>query len=252
MPAPIRQPRAPWLHGAGRVALAVVAHPDDESFGLGGVLRALHARRWETAVLCFTHGEASTLGVGAGGDLGALRARELAAAANTLGVRHVTLLDHPDGLLRAVPLDDLVGSVSRMAEAARADTLVVFDEGGITGHPDHQRATEAGCAAAAMLGLDVLAWAVPSAVAAALNAEFGTAFIGRRPHELDATITVDRARQRAAIMQHASQATDNAVLWRRLELLGDKEALRFLIGRARQPAGERTFSTGIRQGLCRR
>ena len=39
--------------------LAVVAHPDDESFGLGAVLAALGANGAETRVLCFTHGEAT-------------------------------------------------------------------------------------------------------------------------------------------------------------------------------------------------
>ncbi len=42
--------------------LAVCAHPDDESFGLGAVLGALSDRGATTRVLCFTHGEASTLG----------------------------------------------------------------------------------------------------------------------------------------------------------------------------------------------
>ncbi|HLI74718.1 MAG TPA: PIG-L family deacetylase, partial [Acidimicrobiales bacterium] len=43
-------------------ALAVVAHPDDESFGLGAVLAALVRSGGDVRVLSFTHGEASTLG----------------------------------------------------------------------------------------------------------------------------------------------------------------------------------------------
>ena len=42
--------------------LAVCAHPDDESFALGALLHHLAAHGAETSVLCFTHGEASTLG----------------------------------------------------------------------------------------------------------------------------------------------------------------------------------------------
>lgn len=62
--------------------LAVCAHPDDESFGLGAALSAFVDSGCATAVLCLTHGEASTLGeaptLGAG--LGRTRATELAAA----------------------------------------------------------------------------------------------------------------------------------------------------------------------------
>ena len=46
----------PW-----RSVLAVVAHPDDESFGLGAVLAGFVDAGAAVAVLCFTHGESSTL-----------------------------------------------------------------------------------------------------------------------------------------------------------------------------------------------
>ena len=42
--------------------LAVCAHPDDESFGLGAALRGFADAGARTSVLCFTRGEASTLG----------------------------------------------------------------------------------------------------------------------------------------------------------------------------------------------
>lgn len=43
-------------------ALAVIAHPDDESFGLGALIDTVVRAGGHTAVLCFTRGEASTLG----------------------------------------------------------------------------------------------------------------------------------------------------------------------------------------------
>jgi LmbE family N-acetylglucosaminyl deacetylase len=45
----------PW-----RSVLAAVTHPDDESLGLGAILSAFADHGAELAVLCFTHGEAST------------------------------------------------------------------------------------------------------------------------------------------------------------------------------------------------
>ncbi|GAA1654666.1 hypothetical protein GCM10009733_060150 [Nonomuraea maheshkhaliensis] len=77
------------LDGAGR-ALAVVAHPDDESFGLGAVLSALTRRGTKAVVLCFTHGEASTLH-GVDGDPHRIRAAEPAAASTALGLAHTRI-----------------------------------------------------------------------------------------------------------------------------------------------------------------
>ncbi len=211
----------PW-----RSVLAVVAHPDDESFGLGAVLAAF-AEDAQVAVLCFTHGEASTVH-GVEGDLERLRAAELVAAGRVLGLESVTLLDHPDGALAASPSSVLSAAVVAAAERVGAEGLVTFDESGITGHPDHVAATAAALEAAVHLELPVLAWTVPVEVAERLNAELGAAFVGCPASALDLQVTVDRGRQRNAIACHRSQAVPGSVLWRRLELLGDTEHLRWL------------------------
>jgi LmbE family N-acetylglucosaminyl deacetylase len=210
-----------------RSVLVVCAHPDDESFGLGAALTTFGESGSSTAVLCFTHGEASTLGADSG-DLGRVRARELAEAASELGVAYVELLDYRDGHLAEESLDELTTPIRRAVEQAKIDLLLVFDEGGITGHPDHCRATEAGIAAARELELPVLAWALPERVTAVLNDEFSASFVGRRDEDLDYFVSVERTRQYLAIEQHVSQATDNPVLGRRLELQGYYEAFRWL------------------------
>ena len=207
-----------------RSLLAVCAHPDDESFGLGAALHAFAARGSRVSVLCFTHGEASTLGEPA--RLAELRTAELASAARLLGISSTELLDYRDGALREVPLDELSRAVRTAASEVGAELLVVFDEGGITGHPDHCRATEA--ALAAHPPLPVLAWAVPNQVAEALHAELGVRFVGRPDEEIDLVVPVDRELQRRAVACHASQSVGNPVVWRRLELHGDAEALRWL------------------------
>ena len=163
------------------------------------------------------------------------RARELHQAARLLGVGEVQLLDYPDSRLQNVPLDRLINEIDR--HLADADLLLAFDAGGISGHPDHRRVTEAALAAAARSGTPVLAWTIPESVAAALNAEFGTAFIGTPVNAIDIAIVVDRQRQRAAIRAHHSQSRDNPLLWRRLELLGAHEYLRWLhpVRRAQAP-----------------
>jgi N-acetylglucosamine malate deacetylase 2 len=215
---------------SARSVLAVCAHPDDESFGLGALLHRFVADGAAVAVLCLTRGEASSLGL-SDRTLSEVRSEELAAAAVTLGIAPVTLLDRPDGSLAQEPLAELAAEVTTMVEAVGADLVVVFDEGGITGHPDHRRATQA-----ALIGapaLPVLAWSLSRRVASTLNDEFGTAFVGRDDREIDLVVQVDRASQRAAIACHTSQSSDNPVLWRRLELSGDEESLRWL----RPPSG---------------
>ncbi len=102
----------------------------------------------------------------------------------------------------------------------------MFDEDGVSGHPDHVRATQAAIAACG--DLPVVAWTLPDDVAGRLNLEFGTAFCGRPAAALDVRMPVDRVAQRRAIDCHASQTSDNPVLWRRLELLGDSEWLHML------------------------
>ncbi|MBN1173530.1 MAG: PIG-L family deacetylase [Micromonosporaceae bacterium] len=235
-----RPPRAE-LSGITSV-LAVVAHPDDESFGLGGILAALADQGVPTGLVCFTRGEASTLagsthaespGTGSPqadrpGDPAVIREHELRRAAAVLGIEHVALHDYPDRALRGVDLAPLAGHVLTLVAERHPSHLLVFDQGGVTGHPDHVRSTQAALVAARQAGLPVLAWALPREVASRLNAEFDAEFLGRGPEELDQAVRVPRQRQEDAIACHHSQSADNPVLHRRLELLGDTEHLRLL------------------------
>ncbi|MBC7442059.1 MAG: PIG-L family deacetylase [Ramlibacter sp.] len=207
--------------------LVVVAHPDDESFGLGAILHAFSSAGAGVELLCFTRGEASTLH-GVPGDLAVVRKAELEAAAAALGVNRTTLRDYADGALGAVNADTLAAEVVSAIQAQRPDGLLVFDDSGVTGHPDHVAATAAALAAAEAMDLPLLGWTLPGGVALELNREFGAAFTGYPAGEIDLMIPVDRERQYAAIQAHASQAVPGSVLWRRLELLGDAECLRWL------------------------
>ena len=221
-PAMTSTPLPAWT-----AVLAVVAHPDDESFGLGAVLDVFTSRGASGTVLCLTHGEASTLH-GVAGDLHAVRQTELTRAAEILGVATTVLRDFPDGALADVAVEQLSAEVVRLAAVVQPDGLLVFDPSGVTGHPDHVTATVAALSAAEELGLPVLGWTLPEPVAAVLNGERGTSFVGHDPAAIDFVVHVDRTRQRRAIAAHASQALPTSVLWRRLELLGDTEHVRLL------------------------
>lgn len=230
-PTPIPSPTATGKPGGlppWRSVLVVVAHPDDESFGLGAVVESFVAQGASVDALCFTRGEASTLGAAA--DLATVRAKELDAAAAALGIRAVTLLDFPDGGLDRVAPDVLSERVAAAAEAAAADGVLVFDSNGVTGHRDHMAATAAAVRAAQPLGIGVLAWCLPAEVAERLDEEFGAGFQGRPEPEIDLTVPVTRTRQRVAVSCHPSQVVPGGPLWRRLELQGSFEHLRWLDG----------------------
>jgi LmbE family N-acetylglucosaminyl deacetylase len=118
--------------------------------------------------------------------------------------------------------------VTGLAARHGADGFLVFDDTGITGHHDHQAATAAAVSAARAAALAVLAWALPAAIVGRLAAETGAPFAGRPAGQVDICVRVDRARQRRAALLHASQISPAAVLWRRLQLQGDCEHLRWI------------------------
>jgi LmbE family N-acetylglucosaminyl deacetylase len=207
--------------------LVVVAHPDDESFGLGAIVDAFTHGGTRVDVVCLTAGEASTLG--AGDALRDVRRDELDAASRELGVTATVLHEHPDGALAAVSRGTLADAVLEQARSSRPEALLTFDDTGVTGHPDHAAATAAALLAADILDLPVLAWTLPHAVAEQLNDELGVAaFHGCSTEQIDLTVTVDRTHQIAASYAHHTQAVPTSPLWRRLELLGDVEHLRWL------------------------
>ena len=229
-----RQPEAESESRMGEVSvlpnwasvLAVVAHPDDESFGLGAVLDGFVRAGASVSVLCFTRGEASTLG--SGPELRQVRAKELSDAADHLGIASTVLLDYGDGVLADVARDILEAEIRRELNERPADGIVVFDPSGITGHPDHTAATLAAMAVASSASLPVLAWTLPQGVADSLNDEFNAGFVGHCAVDVDLVVKVDRDRQRSASLCHTSQAVPGSALWVRLDLLGDHEHLRWL------------------------
>jgi LmbE family N-acetylglucosaminyl deacetylase len=145
---------APRLH-------VVVAHPDDETFGCGGLL--LHARAvgFDTFVTCATRGEAGEDRDGRSGtELGEVRATELGLAADILGVSGVELLDFtdsgmagpaPDRSLIGADLGEVVAAVVESMRRVRPDAVLTLDAS--DGHRDHERIREATLLAAAEVGV---------------------------------------------------------------------------------------------------
>src|SRR6476469_4827304 len=95
--------------------LAVLAHPDDESFGLGGTLAKYAAEGVETYLVTATRGECGRFGaLGKSGnpvEVGRVREAELRAAAAVLGIREVSVLGYPDGAVDTVQADIAIRAI---------------------------------------------------------------------------------------------------------------------------------------------
>jgi LmbE family N-acetylglucosaminyl deacetylase len=135
-----------------KTILAVLAHPDDESFGLGGTL-ALYARKgFDTYYVCATRGEAGTVNaeyLNGFKDTAELRTNELMRAAKILGLKKVFFLDyrdsgmpgteenkHPDAQINH-SIDEVAGKVVKYIRELKPEVVITFDPIGGYKHPDH-------------------------------------------------------------------------------------------------------------------
>ena len=125
--------------------MAVLAHPDDESLGIGGTLAKYANEGVEVCLLTATRGDRGRYRDYRFGDpqhpgasaLGSIRERELRAAASVLGVRDVALLDYHDQELdRANPREAIAAIVEHLRRV-HPDVIITFGPDGAYGHPDH-------------------------------------------------------------------------------------------------------------------
>jgi LmbE family N-acetylglucosaminyl deacetylase len=125
--------------------MTVLAHPDDESLGMGGTLAKCAAEGVETYVLTATRGDRGRYrglpqndpGHPGREALARIREQELRNAAAVLGVKEVSLLDyHDQDLDRADPVE-VMGAIASHVRRVRPDVVVTFGPDGAYGHPDH-------------------------------------------------------------------------------------------------------------------
>jgi LmbE family N-acetylglucosaminyl deacetylase len=125
--------------------MAVLAHPDDESLGVGGTLAKYASEGVDVFLLTATRGDGGRYrghrpdderhpGAAA---LAAIRETELRAAASVLGVRQVSLLDYRDQHLDRANPREAVATVVGHLRRIHPDVVVTFGPDGAYGHPDH-------------------------------------------------------------------------------------------------------------------
>jgi len=121
--------------------LAVFAHPDDESMGMGAALAKYSAEGVGTYLVCATRGERGWFGPEEGnpglGALGQLREGELRRAVDALGMRAVHFLDYIDGDLDKADHSEAISKIVTHIRAIQPQVVVTFPPDGNYGHPDH-------------------------------------------------------------------------------------------------------------------
>ncbi len=120
--------------------LAVYAHPDDESFGVAGVMRKYRDEGVKTALVCATRGEAGEISdpaLATPETLGQVREGELRAAGEIMGIEDISFLGYHDGELAKADPDEATGRIVRHIRRLRPQVVVTFDKIGGYGHLDH-------------------------------------------------------------------------------------------------------------------
>jgi LmbE family N-acetylglucosaminyl deacetylase len=142
--------------------MAVLAHPDDESLGVGGTLAKYAAEGVETFLLTATRGQKGRYRGHRDppehpgpARLGEIREQELRTAASVLGVTDVAVLDYHDQALDRADTREAVGLIAAHLRRVRPHVVLTFGPDGAYGHPDHiaiSQLTSASIVAAAGAG----------------------------------------------------------------------------------------------------
>lgn len=120
--------------------LAVFAHPDDESMGMGGTLAKYAAQGVETHLVCASRGERgwpSLVDYPGPSVLGKLREQELENAVQKLGMRGLYFLDYIDGEVDRADPAEAIRKIATHIRRIMPQVVVTFPPDGNYGHPDH-------------------------------------------------------------------------------------------------------------------
>lgn len=121
---------------ANKRLLVILAHPDDESFPMGGTVAKYAAAGCDVTLVSATRGEAGIPGLPRTA-AASLREDELRAAARELGVSDVRFLGWQDGHLAEADPDRVLQQLAELLRELRPDAVITFGPDGISGHSDH-------------------------------------------------------------------------------------------------------------------
>jgi LmbE family N-acetylglucosaminyl deacetylase len=140
--------------------LGIWAHPDDETFMVGGLLAMAAANGQKVACVTATKGEAGVQDAlrWPAETLGETRANELAKALEILGVGNHQWLDYPDGGCASAPEVAAVERLVAIINEFKPDSIITFPPDGLTGHNDHVAVSAWATAAAVQSEVSPKVW----------------------------------------------------------------------------------------------
>lgn len=125
--------------------LIVLAHPDDEAFGLGGTIKLLSQSGHRVVLINTTTGGAGEVHpslqkkIKQLGSIEKMRARELQAATRILGIAQIYVFPYGDGKLNnsLIFSNKLVRRIKKLIIKEKAELVLAYDHTGISWHLDH-------------------------------------------------------------------------------------------------------------------
>ncbi len=118
------------------IIMVVLAHPDDESFPVGGTLAKYSAEGVQVDLIMATRGEAGIPGRTAE-EATVIREAELRQACEELGVGDLVFLNFNDGHLPQEDEELATNYLVSLFQQRQPDVVITFGPDGISGHPDH-------------------------------------------------------------------------------------------------------------------
>lgn len=137
--------------GLGTI-LGIWAHPDDETFMVGGLLSMAVANGQRVICVTATDGSAGSQDESRwpAATIGRTRREELDTALNILGITEHKVLDYQDGNCADVDTDEVCERLAKLIDTYKPDTVITFPPDGVTGHPDHRALSDWAVQAVAM------------------------------------------------------------------------------------------------------
>lgn len=135
-----------------KTILACFAHPDDEAFGVAGMLSQYVSEGARVVLVCATRGEEGEIAdpsLGTPETLGQVREDEMRCAAATIGAHELIFLDYRDSGMAGTPPNqradafvnapatEVVPKLVEIVRRVQPQVVLTFEPFGGYGHPDH-------------------------------------------------------------------------------------------------------------------